>query len=194
MALFTNADLRHYSYKKITKSFNSHSEQNEAKIILEHASKNFSEYKTYDIFLSHSFLDAREVLGLKTYLEEMNYSVYVDWIEDKQLDRSKVSKKTADLLRKRMNSCKSLFFATSDNAGKSVWMPWELGYFDGVKGKVAILPILASSNSDRYEGQEYLGLYPYVTNSHSSLWIHRSTYDYQSLNNWLAEGFVPRYS
>jgi hypothetical protein len=40
-------------------------------------------------------------------------------------------------------------------------MPWELGYFDGMKpGHVGIVPIVASED-DTFPGQEYLGLYPH---------------------------------
>ncbi len=39
-------------------------------------------------------------------------------------------------------------------------MPWELGYFDGLKrGRVGIFPIVANAG-DAFQGQEYLGLYP----------------------------------
>jgi hypothetical protein len=41
-------------------------------------------------------------------------------------------------------------------------MPWELGYFDGIKtGYVWILPLVAQDDSE-FKGQEYLGLYPPV--------------------------------
>jgi hypothetical protein len=41
-------------------------------------------------------------------------------------------------------------------------MPWELGFFDGYRpGQVAILPLVRTSG-ETFEGQEYLGLYPYV--------------------------------
>jgi hypothetical protein len=43
-------------------------------------------------------------------------------------------------------------------------MPWEAGYFDGIKAKVAVVPILSTAiKGEGYERQEYLGLYPYVT-------------------------------
>jgi hypothetical protein len=43
-------------------------------------------------------------------------------------------------------------------------MPWELGYFDGIKpGHVWILPLVSRSDSE-FNGQEYLGLYPPVEN------------------------------
>lgn len=113
----------------------------------------------YDVFLSHSIRDELLVLGLKRELERVNLTVYVDWIEDPNLDRVTVSPMTAQTLRERMNSCRSLVYATSNNASASRWMPWELGYFDGHQGqsKVAICPIETGSGS--IQGQEYLGIY-----------------------------------
>ncbi len=157
--------------------------------------KNFSEFsstRTYDTFLSHSYRDATVILGLKQFLENLGHSVYVDWVEDKQLDRSKVTKSTADLLRVRMRNCKSLLFTVSDNSPKSIWMPWELGYFDGIKGKVAILPITeVASPSENYSGQEYLGLYPYITKQKNSdgkmtLWINDDPNTYVAFSGWIA--------
>lgn len=113
----------------------------------------------YDVFLSHSIRDEVLVLGLKRELERVNLTVYVDWIEDPNLDREKVSPMTAEKLRERMRSCRSLVYATSRNASSSKWMPWELGYFDGHQGqsKVAICPIETGNGS--IQGQEYLGIY-----------------------------------
>ena len=117
----------------------------------------------YDVFLSHSISDSNLVLGVKTLLEEkFNLRVYVDWIEDKQLNRESVSVGTADTLRKKMQQSNSLFYLTTENSSKSKWMPWELGYFDGHKpNKVAILPVLKNS-FETFKGQEYLGLYPVI--------------------------------
>lgn len=114
----------------------------------------------FDVFLSHSFLDADVVFGLVQLLEAEKLTVYVDWIVDKQLDRSKVSADTASHLRRRMRSCKSMVYATSANASTSRWMPWELGYFDGIHGpeRVAICPI-DDGASGAVDGEEYLGLY-----------------------------------
>ncbi|MDF3983071.1 toll/interleukin-1 receptor domain-containing protein [Luteibacter sp. PPL201] len=117
----------------------------------------------FDVFLSHSMKDADIVLGIKLLLEAQGLKVYVDWIVDKQLDRSKVSATTAETLRKRMGQCKSLIYIASANAPQSKWMPWELGYFDGKKGdeQVAILP-LVNYQGEQFPGQEYLGLYAVV--------------------------------
>ena len=114
----------------------------------------------FDIFLSHSFLDAEIIAGVAALLERDGRSVYVDWRDDPQLDRSRVTPRTADQLRQRMAHCAFLIYATSPNASSSKWMPWELGYFDGLRGaKIGVLPLLASPGQV-WVGQEYLGLYP----------------------------------
>ena len=121
-----------------------------------------SSYDEFDIFLSHSYADKDIIPALKKELEDMGYTVYVDWITDKLLSREEVTKETAKVLQKRMQQSKCLFFATSENSPNSKWMPWELGYFDGIKNKrVAVLPISKQNNgfSEYFKGQEYLGLY-----------------------------------
>lgn len=151
--------------------------------------------KKYDIFLSHSSDDAKKVAGMKLLLEDLGFSVYVDWIEDPELDRSQVSKKNAQILRSRMKSCGSLLYAFSKNASTSTWMPWELGYFDGIKGLVAVVPISKSATYS-FTGNEYLGLYPYVDintmqqRSNEFIWVNESTDTYVEFRQWL-DGVKP---
>lgn len=114
----------------------------------------------FQVFLSHAYEDAEVIAGIKVLIEQEGLSVYVDWIEDPQADRSRVTSRTADLLRQRMNHCQFLLFATSKASPDSRWMPWELGYFDGMRhDHVGILPIVESAGG-AFKGQEYLGLYP----------------------------------
>ena len=116
---------------------------------------------SYDVFLSHSYLDKIQVLALVRLFNKHHFSVYVDWIEDNQLDRDHVNDKTANLLRERMKQSKSLSYLTTKNIENSKWCPWELGYFDGLKNsKCCILPIMEYGS--KFNGQEYLGLYPYL--------------------------------
>lgn len=116
--------------------------------------------KTYDVFLSHCFKDAEIIAGVRAWLVEQGVSVYVDWIDDAQLDRDKVTPATAALLRERMTASRSFVFATSDASPSSKWMPWELGYFDGLRhDRIAILPIVTTPGAT-FVGQEYIGLYP----------------------------------
>lgn len=117
---------------------------------------------TYDVFLSHSFHDAQAILGLHGLLTEQGLRVYVDWIDDPELDRSRVSPSTAARLRERMKSSRSLVYATSQAARNSRWMPWELGYFDGIRdgSRVSILPV--EDGVTAFNGEEYLGLYKVI--------------------------------
>lgn len=124
--------------------------------LLKEASKPLLQPADFDVFLSYASLDWDIVYALYLELKEKNLTVYVDRVEDSHLDRSNVTKATADVLRRRMRSCKSLLFATTENLSNSKWLPWEVGYSDGHHGKVAILPI---TELDHFVGQEYLGLY-----------------------------------
>jgi hypothetical protein len=64
---------------------------------------------TFDIFLSHSVRDADLILGLKRMLEAEGCTVYVDWIDDADLDRQNVKAATAARLRERMRLVERLF-------------------------------------------------------------------------------------
>lgn len=120
-----------------------------------------SHARSFDIFLSHSYLDKVQVLALVKLFNQHHFSVYVDWLQDKQFDRSDVNAQTADLLRRRMHQSKSLSYLTTKNIVNSKWCQWELGYFDGLKrSKCCILPIMEYGS--QFHGQEYLGLYPYL--------------------------------
>jgi hypothetical protein len=135
----------------------------------------FKSDRTYDIFLSHSALDAEVIYGLKLEFEAKGFSVYVYWIEDPQA-RETVDARTAANLKGRMDSCRSLLYAASENASVSKWMPWELGYFDGIKGLVAVVPLAKNRTYffNGFKGQEYLDLYPYVSPAEEpipDLWI-----------------------
>jgi hypothetical protein len=146
----------------------------------------------FDIFLSHSSKYAREVRAIKRRLERLGYSVYVDWVEDEELDRSKVTPATAARLRQRIASSRSLLVHASEGVAISRWVPWELGVADGFHHRVAILPVLATNRRTViYKGAEYLGLYPYVDFAPDTRtydlqpWVRRNAKTYVSFDGWL---------
>lgn len=162
-----------------------------ARTVLREDAQRFSAVGGYDVFLSHSSLDADVILGLKVTIEGHGLRVYVDWIEDPQLDRSKVTPTTANALRERMKACRALFYAHSLNAANSKWMPWELGYFDGLGRRVGIVPV-ADIRRDGFNGQEYLGLYPYVdeapsTGGQQTLWVNSAGTKALNAKTWIGE-------
>ena len=156
MAFYRASELRNNGLLVATRNFTT------AEAVLDRRTASISEREAFDVFLSHSFRDAQIILGIAELLKSQGVSVYVDWLVDGQLDRSKVSAATARLLRKRMGQCRSLIFATSTSSPSSKWMPWELGYFDGRNGSnISIMPIEEHEAPGKY-GQEYLELYPAI--------------------------------
>lgn len=144
----------------------------------------------FDIFLSHAVRDADLVLGVTRILTRTGKSVYVDWLVDPEMNRSDISPDTADKLRARMHQCDSLFYLHSQHSRTSRWMPWELGYFDGFNGNVAILPVVPEFGKDVFVGSEYLGLYPYVdlanvgTSGRADIFVNRDASDYALFSAW----------
>lgn len=159
--LFTKAEARAAAKTSILAK--SHGATKTAAQVIRESRNAATDTDRFDIFLSHSIKDDELVLGVKYLLEQRGLKVYVDWTDDPQLDRSAVTPETADLLRRRMRQSASLLYLSTDAASNSKWMPWELGYFDGFRnGHVAVMPLVDSPN-DKFRGQEYLGLYPQVT-------------------------------
>lgn len=115
----------------------------------------------YDIFLSQTIRDAELVLGVYDLLTSAGYAVFCDWTEMPETDRSRVTPSNAAFIRTTMSTSDSLLFLDTSGAVQSLWMCWELGWFDGHRGPVAILPVLGE-NDRHYRGREFLGLYPYV--------------------------------
>ncbi len=162
------------------------------------ASRALKSSDRYDIFLSHRYLDAPEVLALKTFIESFGFSVFVDWIANPELDRGSVTKETAGQLRDAMKRCNSLLYAISGSSSDSKWMPWELGYSDALHGRIGVAPVSDYEvSSESYNGQEYLALYPYLSLRQSQdgqrlLWIQESASTYVTLKAWL-QGSKPSY-
>lgn len=116
----------------------------------------------YDVFLSYNIDDQQVVMGIYYYLKnKLRLKVYIDCVNDPDLQRDATDKKTAECIQNRLKNSRSLLYAQSANAEKSKWMPWELGVVDGHTGKCAIMPV--TKDADRTSPrQEYLWLYPYV--------------------------------
>lgn len=152
----------------------------------------------FDIFLSHSYLDKKTVYGIYKDFESLGYNVYVDWIVDLELDRSEITKETAQKIRTRMTQSKCLIYATSSNTSSSKWMPWELGFMDGFnKSKVAVFPLKKENEKDSdIELPKYLELYYTCSKeaiektSREILWVNEGK-NYVKFDKWLNEGKKP---
>lgn len=194
MALFTEQQVRaRFESEKRTRNSRGYRYFSATEVLNE--GKIRDSVKLYDIFLSHSSKDKELIAGLKLILEDLGYSVYVDW-NDNALDPENVSPETAEVLRERMKQCKSLVYAFSENASNSKWMPWELGYFDALKNsRVAVLPISQTAKY-AYKGSEFIGVYYVVqidqvlNSNENALWIHKGG-DYVNFKYWLNDHKEP---
>jgi len=118
-------------------------------------------HSRYDIFLSQTIRDAEIVLGVYDLLTSFGYVVFCDWIDGPETDRNEVTPANAAFIRGTMKVSDTLLFLDTESADQSLWMCWELGWFDGGQGPVAVLPVLPKGQR-YYRGREFLGLYPYV--------------------------------
>ncbi|MBK9929580.1 MAG: toll/interleukin-1 receptor domain-containing protein [Saprospiraceae bacterium] len=86
--------------------------------------------------------------------------IYVDWGDPEMPQFTSAS--TAALIKKRIKDCNKFVVLFSTNAKDSKWVPWELGFADGIKplSDIAILPIIRGN--DNFNGVEYMDLYPKI--------------------------------
>ncbi|CAM1339205.1 TIR domain-containing protein [Tenacibaculum aestuarii] len=191
MGLYTSNYLKNLAYNK--------------KMVLNEELRFFSakainKAEKFDIFLSHSFLDKDEVLGIYHELKNKGYKVYVDWIVDSHLDRNKVTRESAELIRCRLKHSKSLLLAISSKVAMSKWIPWELGYVDGNTNKCAIFPVAKGAyNENTFNRSEYLMLYPYIKEAslnglHNRIYAVESSNTYVEFDRWVKYDKKPEYN
>lgn len=185
MPLLSKSRLSQTSYV-VRKSFDEANRE-----LRDAASRGIKSSDHFDVFLSHQHLDAKEALALKIILEAQGLTVYVYWIDSPELNSAEVTKETATALRDMMKRCNSLLYAWSVNSSESKWMPWELGYSDGLHGRVAIVPVTyQQTSSEDFKGLEYLRIYPYLTLTKNKagdekLWVRDSATSYVLVPDWI---------
>jgi len=80
------------------------------------------------IFLSHSHLDKKIVLGWIRDLAALGVDMYVDW-NDSSMPRE-TNRETADKIKQRIDDV-DLFVVLATNAAlESKWVSWEIGIAD----------------------------------------------------------------
>ena len=124
--------------------------------------------KDCDIFLSHSSSETALVKKVTIKLNRLGFSVYVDSLDVSLNSCDNVDDDVVLKLQEEMSNCKVLLYLHTKNSSKSKWCPWELGFFDGSKGKnrTYVFPITEDgfecSPESLFDQQEYLLIYPVV--------------------------------
>lgn len=87
-------------------------------------------YQKFDIFLSHSSRDKKELLTIKSVLNKQGYTVYIDWVnDDEMLKRENQDENTWNVLFLRMDQSYRLLYIMTDNSINSKSTKKEVEYF-----------------------------------------------------------------
>jgi hypothetical protein len=132
-------------------------------IVENHSRKDLEQRKI--VFLSHSHKDSDLVMDVMAFLLSVGMFVYVDWLDSEMPHIT--SHETASRIKVKIKQCDRLIVLLTENSKDSKWVPWELGYADGVKSieKIAILPIKrnVATLDSHFIGLEYMKLYPIIS-------------------------------
>lgn len=116
------------------------------------------------VFLSHSHQDADIIQPVMNFLLSLGIEVYVDWLDSSM--PATTTGETANKIKVKIRESDRFLVLLSENSVNSKWVPWELGYADGVKEikDIAILPIRRSTYTadSTFDGLEYMTLYPVI--------------------------------
>ena len=114
------------------------------------------------IFISHKHNDIEEIKGVIGFLEKTyNVRCYIDELDEDMPENT--NKETATRIKNKICACDKFVLLATNGAILSRWCNWELGFSDSAKGKNNIAIIHMSTQDDQYNGNEYYGLYPYIT-------------------------------
>lgn len=101
------------------------------------------------------------MLKIKTLLENLGISVYIDWLDEGMTEST--SGRTAQILKQKIKDHDKFILVATDEAIASKWCYWELGLGDAEKydkDKIALFPIHQANR--KWSGAEYLQIYPTI--------------------------------
>ncbi len=122
-------------------------------------------YNEVSIFLSHKHGETELIKQVITLLKKLGVSVYVDWLDSAMPKYTNGS--TATRIKKKIRECQKFILLATEEAIKSKWCNWELGYGDSQKyfENIAVMPI-TDSPKQSFSGNEYLQIYPIITSEY----------------------------
>lgn len=96
-------------------------------------------HNRYDVFLSHSSYDIKQLLSLKQKLNAEGLVVYIDWVNDKvMMDRRNQNEDTWNVLKLRMEESGKMLFVMTDNSLRSTWTPKEIDHFKSLNKEILV--------------------------------------------------------
>lgn len=143
------------------------------------------------VFLSHSHTDAQDITKddieyARVLLASQGVDVYIDWLDPTM--PSIISKETASQIKVKITSCDKFVVVATNNAVRSRWVPWELGYADHAKGVNNVAILALADTAGAWRGTEYFGLYQVIetTDNGKPGVFQPNTSSGHTLSSWLA--------
>src|SRR5258708_12314437 len=120
--------------------------------------------QTTSIFLSHCHTDKSIVDDAVAFLRSLNATIYVDWMDETMPEQTTGA--TASKIKSRIITNDKFILLATNAAIASKWCNWEIGLGDAYKlrdDKICLLPL--ADSSVRWQGNQYLQIYPFVDTS-----------------------------
>lgn len=105
--------------------------------------------KSFDYFISHSFMDNNLIKKIKKYLNTLNYHIYCDWVNDTDfLKRKYAGEFTKIVLKKRIEQSKKVLFIRTNNTHDkmnnyySEWVQMEIEYAKELNKEIECIDLI----------------------------------------------------
>lgn len=107
--------------------------------------------KSYNVFLSHRYEEGKyDVIIIKDMINKKGYSVYVDWMMDKDgLPRDKENENTLNVIKVRIMQSDCLLYVHTKDCEKSWYIPQELDFAEQQRKPIIVLNIDGSRETER---------------------------------------------
>lgn len=120
------------------------------------------------VFLSHSHADQELVEPAANFLAGLGVQVYVDWLDPRMPEIT--SGETATLIKLYIRAYRRFMVLVTERSLASRWVPWELGFADGIKKPtdLAVWPVSESLLTNA--PNEYVQVYPRIAQANNDNW------------------------
>ena len=143
---------------------------------------------TTSVFLSHKHDEPISLIKqIKGFFVSQGAELYIDWM-DKNMPEV-TNSQTAERLKQKIKTSKKFVILATPESINSIWMPWEIGLADQMKGlnDIAILPVI--NEGTKWEKREYYQLYNRIERINDKWLVIKpeNSYTGEELSRWLKQ-------
>lgn len=162
----------------------------------------------YDVFISYRHRDSEKANELEKRIINLGHFPFLEKNFGEFDDRRDVTKRKVEILRTHLSKATCLIFAYSRKSADTaeehndpigVWMPWELGFFDGsVSGRIGVYLLDGPPNDfgspnfnaqEYFRGSEYLQVYEILSDGNLGDFLARNAVRERRIDN-VASAFI----